>query len=136
MHDVSLVRLYQLRATYLLMFLAVGFGMQALPGLLHPPLELEHMRSVVRAMLGAVALLALLGIRSPIRMLPLLLFELVWKSAWLLAFGLPLGLANRLAPDTAETFKACAIGVVLFAAVIPWPLVYRRYVVAPADRWR
>jgi hypothetical protein len=94
------------------------------------------MRSVVRAILACVALLALIGIRYPLRMLPLLLFELTWKSIWLLAFGLPLWQANRLGGDTTETFKACAIGVVLFATVIPWPYVYRHYIKASGDPWK
>ena len=136
MHEPSIFRLYLLRATYLLIFLAVGFGMQALPGVFHPPKDLENMRSVVRAVLACVALLAILGIRYPLRMLPLLFFELTWKLIWLVAFWLPLWQAHRLGPDTAETFKACAIGVVLFAVVIPWPFVFRHYIKSSGDPWK
>ena len=60
------------------------------PGLLNPPEDLEHMRGVVWSLLAGVSLLALIGIRYPLQMLPVLLFELVWKSVWLLAIGLPL----------------------------------------------
>jgi hypothetical protein len=38
------------------------------------------MRGVVRSVLAAVSLLAVLGIRYPLKMLPLLFFELVWKT--------------------------------------------------------
>ena len=82
--DVSLVRLYVLRATYLL--LVVGLGFDIWPLLLQKTPDVEHMRGVVWSILGTVALLALIGIRHPLRMLPLLFFELVWKSIWGLAW--------------------------------------------------
>jgi hypothetical protein len=88
--EVSAFRLYLLRAMYLL--IVVGLGFQIWPGILHPPKDLEHMRGVVRSLLGAVSLLAVVGIRYPLKMLPLLFFELVWKSIWILAIGLSSGL--------------------------------------------
>ena len=134
MPEVSTFRLYLLRATYLL--LVVGLGFQIWPGILDPPKDLEHMRGVVRSLLGAVSLLAVLGIRYPVKMLPLLFFELVWKSIWIVAFGLPLWSAGQLDPDTRETMKACLMGIVLIPLVIPWRYVLLDYVQAPGDGWR
>jgi hypothetical protein len=134
MAEVSKFRLYLLRATYLLM--VVGLGLQIWPGILNHPKDLEHLRGVVRSLLGAVVLLAALGIRYPLKMLPLLFFELVWKSIWILSFGLPLWAAHQLDPDTRETMKACLMGIVLFPLVIPWRYVLANYVKAPGDRWR
>jgi hypothetical protein len=134
MNGVSTFRLYVLRATYLL--LVVGLGIQIWPGILDPPRDLEHMRSVVRSLLGAVALLAVLGLRYPLRMLPLLLFELVWKSIWVLAFGLPLWSAGALAGGTRETWNDCLVSIVLFLLVIPWGYVLAQYVKQPGDGWR
>jgi hypothetical protein len=57
---------------------------------------------VVRAILAAVSLLALLGVRYPIQTLPLLPFELAWKTVWVLAIGLPLRRAGS-APHAAAT---------------------------------
>jgi hypothetical protein len=133
MRDVSTFRLYLLRATYLL--LVVGLGSTIWPGLLDPPRDLEHMRGVVRSLLGAVALLALVGLRHPLRMLPLLLFELAWKSIWVLAIGLPLWSTGRLDPGTRETWNACLMGLVIFPLAIPWGYVIDRYVRRRGDRW-
>ena len=130
-HPVSLVRLYVLRATYLL--LVVGAGGMILPVLIsHEPMA----RGVIPAFIGAVALLALIGLKYPLLMLPLLMFEFGWKSLWLLVFGLPQYLSGQLPPTFAEDFFNISFGVILMPLVIPWPYVWRHYVKAQADRWR
>lgn len=133
MDGVSMVRLYLLRATYL--FIVVGLGFLIWPSLLNPPEHTEHMRGVVRSMLAGVSLLALLGIRYPLQMLPLLLFELVWKSTWMLAFGLPLRSAGELEAGTLQTWNDCLISIVLFLIVIPWGYVLNHYVRKPGAPW-
>jgi hypothetical protein len=134
MNDVSTVRLYLLRATYL--FMVVGLGIEIWPSILHHPNDVELMRGVVRSLLGGVSLLAALGIRYPLKMLPVMFFELGWKSIWVLSFGLPHWSVGQLDPGTRETLFACLMGVVLFPLVIPWGYVFANYVKAPADRWR
>jgi hypothetical protein len=134
MGEVSLVRLYVLRATYL--FIVVGLAFLIWPSLLNPPEQTEHMRSVVRSVLAAVSLLALLGIRYPLQMLPLLFFELTWKSIWMLAFGLPLRSAGELDAATRQTWNDCLISIVLFLLVIPWGYVFNHYVRQPGAPWR
>ncbi len=134
MSEVSTLRLYVLRATYL--FIAAGLGFVIGPGLIDSPANMEHMRGVVHALLGAVGLLALLGVRYPLRMLPLLFFELVWKAIWLLAIGLPLWSAGALDSATRATLSDCAFGVVLCVLVIPWGYAVRTYVRRPGDAWR
>lgn len=133
MSEVSTFRLYVLRATYLL--IVVGLGLQIWPGIVSHSGSVAHMNGVVRCLLGAVSVLALLGLRYPLRMLPLLLFELVWKSIWLLAFGLPLWLEGRLDPHTGETLSANLFGLVIFPLAIPWGYVVTNYVRAAGDRW-
>jgi hypothetical protein len=132
MYEVSTLRLYLLRATYLLM--VVGLGVTNWPMIVSPPADLSHMSSVVRAMLGAVPLLALLGFRYPIKMLPLLYFELIWKAIWVMAYGLPLWSADKLDAGTGETMMACVMGLVIFPLAIPWGYTFKHYLRAPADR--
>jgi len=128
---VSLARLYVLRATYLL--LVVGLGAMILPSLLrHEPLA----RGVIASLLGAVWLLAFVGLRYPLQMLPILMFELVWKTIWLIAFGLPQWSSGQVPPTFAEDFSNIVFGVVLMPLVIPWGYVYRHYVKQRANRWR
>jgi hypothetical protein len=133
MQDVSTARLYALRGVYLL--IAAGLGATIWPLLLDPARVPDHMRGVVWAMLTAVSLLALLGIRYPLKMLPVLFFELAWKTLWLLLVALPLWRSGQLDAASAETIRDC-IPMVILLAVIPWPYVLRHYLRAPADPWR
>jgi hypothetical protein len=129
--EVSLTRLYVLRITYLV--LVIGLGTTIVPVIVHhEPMT----RGVIGSLLGAVWLLAFLGLRYPLHMLPLLLFELAWKTIWLFAFGLPQWSAGQLPPTFGEDFIAIAAGVVLMPIVIPWGYVHRHYVEEPANRWR
>ena len=134
MDELSTARIYALRATYLL--IALGMGVQIWPLIVNHPANVEHMRGVVRAFFGALTLLCLLGVRYPVRMMPLLFFELAWKTIWVVAFGLPLWLTHQLDADRADTMKACLMGVVLVPLVLPWGFVLRHYVRAPGEPWR
>ena len=133
MHELSTLRLYLLRAMYLLM--AVGLALTIWPLMLTATAHVEHFRGVVWCLLTAVSLMALLGIRYPVKMLPLLLFELTWKVIWVAAIGIPLWLGHRLDAGTADTLQNCLLGVVLCPLVIPWGYVFAHYVKAPGDRW-
>ena len=126
MPEVTTFRLYLLRAAYLV--IAVGLGTIIWPTLTQAPQGVEHMRGVVRALLAAVGLVALVGIRYPLKMLPLLFFELVWKTIWVVAIGLPLWLADAFTPETRETWRDCLVGIALCLVVIPWGYVIARYV--------
>jgi len=57
-------------------------------------------------MLVALSVLALLGLRYPRRMLPVLLFEVGWKLTWLAAVALPLWSDGQLDDATREQVGA------------------------------
>jgi len=129
--EVSLVRLYVLRATYLL--LVVGLGLAMLPEIVSHPLT---SRGVIPSLLGGVWALAFLGLRYPLQLLPLLMFEFMWKSIWMIGYGLPQWLAGQTPPTFAEDFSSIGLGVILMPLVIPWGYVYRCYARMPGARWR
>lgn len=122
-----------LRAGYLL--LIVGLGLTVWPSILDPTKAWAPDRGVIVAMLGALSLLALVGLRHPVRMLPLLFWEITWKALWLLRVALPLWVGGRLDAAAAETATECLMAA-LIALVIPWDHVLRAYILAPAERWR
>jgi hypothetical protein len=85
--------------------------------------------------LVAMSVLALLGLRYPLRMLPILLFEVAWKLIWLGVVALPLWADDNLEGATREQTGA-VLWVVIIIAVIPWRYVVGQYVTAPGDPWR
>ena len=132
--ELSLFRLYVLRAMYLL--IALAQGSQTWPAIVHHTKPWDMWHGVGMSFLGALTALSLLGVRYPVRMLPLLIFELAWKLLWVLAAWLPLWLAHRVDADTADSFFPIIVGVVLVPLVLPWGYIWKNYVLAPADRWK
>ena len=135
---VSLPRLYLLRFGYLL--IAVGLALTKWPLILdhlifNPGVPWPLMDGVVTCMLVALSLLSLLGLRYPLQMLPILLFELAWKFIWVGVVVLPLWTADQLDPETVEVFCSCLV-VLIVLAVIPWRYVVAEYAKKPGDRWR
>lgn len=93
------------------------------------------MESVVVCMLTAMSLLMLAGVRYPVRLLPILLFEAGWKLTWFAAVGLPRAVSDDVTPRIGSLMVNCSL-VVVILAVIPWRYVWAHYVRAPGDRWR
>lgn len=92
-------------------------------------------RGLAKSMLGALALLSLWGVRYPLQMLPLMVYELVWKSVWILLIALPAWLTGQMNEHIEALFYDCA-GVIVLYVVIPWRYVYARFVAQPAEPWR
>ena len=132
MFEVSLFRLYALRAAYLL--LVVGLGVEIWPGIIHHDRPWELMQGVVKCILAAVSLLALIGLRYPLQMIPLLMFEIIWKGMWLGLVAAPLWVRGAMDEDTWSAAFACLIGVV-FPLVIPWRYVFNAFIAEPGARW-
>src|ERR1700730_7049420 len=128
--EVSLARLYVLRAMYML--LVIGGAIVFLPQLIgHDPMA----RGVIPSMLGGLWVLACFGLRYPLQMLPILLFELVWKTICLIDYGLPQWRAGVHKAHITEGCKAIALGPLLLIPIIPWGYVFRHYLKKPGARW-
>jgi hypothetical protein len=130
---VSLRRLYALRAGYLLV--GVGLAVTKWPLFFQRDTPWPLMDGVVTCMLTGLSLLALLGVRYPLAMLPVLLFESAWKLIWFAAVAVPLWRSNQLDAATQEVLSACSL-VVIVLAVIPWRYVVAEYATKRGERWR
>ena len=133
MHEVSLLRLYTLRLCYLI--LAVGLGLVIWPTVIHHSPEQAVTHGIQLSLFAGLGLTAVLGLRYPVQMIPLLLFELIWKAIYLLAFALPLWLAHQVTPAAASDIQAVLV-VVIFIPLIPWGYVVRQYILRADDRWK
>jgi hypothetical protein len=123
---LSTVRLYAMRFLYLLN--GVVLGSDVWPAIIHRAKPWDPLHGVAFSFWAALSLLSLLGVRFPVRMLPLLFLQLFYKLTWLIGVGYPSWSAGHWDPVASEVFKACAIGAVLDLIVIPWPYVFENYV--------
>jgi hypothetical protein len=83
--EVSLFRLYLMRSLYLLNF--VLLGMAVWPDLINHGKPWDPMHGIAVSCWAALSALSGLGIRYPLKMLPLMIFQLLYKSVWVLAVG-------------------------------------------------
>jgi len=131
--SLPLWRLHVLRLGYLI--LGGGLVVYQWPLLFRHDKPWPLMTSVVTCMLVAMSALALLGLRYPLQLLPILLFEVTWKALWLGVVALPLWLDHQLDPAARE-LTGEVLWVVVIVPVIPWRYVYSNYLVRRGDRWR
>ena len=125
-------RLNLMRVGYFVM--VAGLAVTKWPELLASE-SWELKEGTVVTMLVAMWVLALLGLRYPQRMLPILLFEVGWKLTWLGVVAFPLWSEGNLTGATREQ-AAAVLWVAIVIAVIPWRHVVSQYVMARGERWR
>ncbi|HQR25447.1 MAG TPA: hypothetical protein PLP61_00270 [Nocardioides sp.] len=129
--ELSVTRLNLMRSGYLL----IGLGLVLVKWPLLPDASTMPLyEGVTLSMLTAMSLGALLGLRHPVAMVPVLLFESAWKLIWLALVALPKATGDGLDAATTEVLVNCSL-VVVVVAVVPWRYVWQRYVVAGGDRW-
>ena len=114
--------------------MGVGLALVKWP-LLPDARALPLYEGVTLCLLTAMSVLAFLGLRYPVRLLAVLLFESAWKLLWLALVAPPKFATGTLDPDTTDIMVNCSV-VVVILAVIPWRYVWQTYVGAPGDRWR
>jgi hypothetical protein len=119
---LSFVRLAGLRGAYLL--LGLGLAIAKWP-LLSQGHTMPLYEGVTLCFLTALSVLALLGLRFPVMLLPVLLFEIMWKVLWLSIIVLPQAVEGSLDPDTRSVAYSCAL-VVPVAIAVPWRYVVSR----------
>lgn len=129
--EVPLWRLYLLRAVFLV-FAISGFFVHPL-WIIDPSLT---NRGMILGFTGGLWVMSFFGLRYPLQMLPILLLEFVFKTLWLLRFGLPQWMAGRSSPQLSEDLILIGGPPILLGLIIPWGYVWRHYIKEPAERWR
>src|SRR4029078_4538388 len=131
---LSVRGLILMRVGYL--FMAVGLVLVKWPLIISGTVAtLPVYEGVVAVLLCAILVLAFLGLRYPVAMLPVLMFEVGWKLLWMAAVGLPNLAAGDWTPQFMSVFVNVCFGVVVLA-VTPWDYVWKRYIRAAGEPWR
>jgi hypothetical protein len=129
---LSTLRLTLLRLCYAV--LVAGLSLRYAPVFLDGLHNLPRMDGVVVALLSTMGLLAVAGLFSPLRMLPLLVFEIAWKLIWVSAVALPKWLDGSLDEGFLSTIFNCAVALP-FVVIVPWRFVVSTYF-GSAEPWR
>ena len=132
-HRLPLWRLHAMRVGYA--FMGVGLAVVKWPLVINYDQSMPLFEGVVAVLLTAMSLLAFLGLRYPVRLLPILLFECLWKVIWLGVVALPAVPAGHVDRAVSQVIVSCSL-VVIILAVVPWRHVWQHYVTAKGDRWR
>ncbi len=122
---VTRLRLYLLRGLYLLTFISLVFDNWSV--ILFPQEQLDTLSGVAISFWASYGLLMGLGVRYPLKMLPLILLQLLYKTAWIIGTYQPASHAGRLDEDLISFFWICVVAIILDVLVIPWKFVYRHY---------
>lgn len=118
--------IWMLRTLYVLM--ATFVATDAWNALLTHRGPWDHVRAVAICVWATYPLLALLGLRHPLRMLPLMLFTVGYKTLWLVFVAYPLWRAGTLAGSPAEEMTYVFLRTPLALVAIPWAYAWRHYV--------
>jgi len=124
MPPFSTLRLTLLRVCYAV--LVVGLSLRYAPVFASGLSNLPRMDGAVVAILSAMGVLAIAGLFSPVRMLPLLVFEIGWKLIWTSTVALPKWLDGSLDEGTLSILFNCAV-VLPFVFIVPWRYVARTF---------
>ncbi len=131
--SVATWRINAMRFLFLLMaFVMGGFVWKQL---LFESADWDVALGLAKSMLAALALMSLLGVRYPMQMLPLMLYEIAWKTVWLLLIALRAWMAGKWTADLESLFIDC-IGIVIAFFIVPWRYVWARYFVQPMEPLR
>ncbi len=131
---VATWRINAMRFLFLLMAVIMG-GLFVWPQLLFESADWDVMRGLAKSMLAALALMSLLGVRYPLQMLPLMLYEIAWKTIWILLIALRAWLGGKWTADIENLFFDC-IGIIVAYFIVPWRYVWARYFAQPMEPMR
>ena len=120
------IQIYLLRVLFVLVVLFVGS--EAWGVIFSHRGAWNHTLAAAWCMWASYATLSILGIVRPLKMLPIVLFEILYKIVWLLVVAYPLWSADKLAGSPAEAMTYAFLWVILPIVATPWRYVLDTYV--------
>jgi hypothetical protein len=124
---VPLVNIYLLNLLFTLMFLFLSYSSWA--HIFQHTGPWDSANSAAWFMWGSCSVISFIGIRRPLKMLPIVLFEIVYKTAWLIVVALPLYQRHELAASPNAGMANVFILVILPIVAMPWRYFFRTFIV-------
>jgi hypothetical protein len=124
---VPRINIYLLRAMFFLM--VVFLGQDAWGFILRHEGSWEPVEAMAWCSWAAFSVLAIIGFIHPLKMLPIVMLEILYKVIWLILVAYPLWSAGELQGSAAEGMTEGFLWVWLPIAAMPWWYFVRTYVV-------
>lgn len=131
---VPKINIYLLRLVFALTFLFVG--VDSWTSIITHQGPWDHVKAVAYCVWASYSVLSVLGIIHPLKMIPLLLFQISYKVLWLLVVAYPLWSANQLSGSPAEEMTYTFLWVVLPIVAVPWKYTLKTYLLLSKDNSR
>ncbi len=120
------INIYLLRMFYFLM--AAFIATDSWKTLLTETGPWDHFKAMSFCVWAAYTTLGVLGLIHPLRMLPIMIFMIFYKSLWLIVVAYPLWRTGTLAGSPAEAMTRAFIGVPVAIIAVPWIYFFKNYV--------
>lgn len=125
-YSVPKWRIYLMCGLFFLNFFGLAFDNWS--AIFFPNEQQDTLSGVAISFWAAFSLLNLLGVRFPLKFVPILLLQLLYKSAWIIGTYLPAYTSNTLDDNLRSFLWVCVAGIVLNLFIIPWRYVYQEYI--------
>jgi hypothetical protein len=126
------IQVYLIRLVFLLTFLFVGTD--SWTAIITHQGPWEYVRAVAFCVWAAYSTLAVLGLIHPLRMLPLMMFQMFYKIIWLIIVAYPLWSTDQLAGSPAAEMAKAFSWVILPMVAMPWGYFFKTYVLLKRNR--
>ena len=123
---VPKINIYLLRLLFTLML--VFLGKDSWTYILTHKGAWNPMDAMAWCIWASFSVLSILGIIHPLKMLPIVMLEIMYKVFWLILVAYPLWSSGQLAGSSAERMTYSFLFVVLPVVAMPWRYFFRKYV--------
>ena len=123
---VPRINIYLLRLLFTLMFFFLTYDSWS--HILNHTGPWDNANAAAWCMWGSYSAISFIGILRPLKMLPIVLFEIVYKTAWLAIVAWPLWMKNELIGSPAEGMTSVFVWVVFPIVAMPWRYFFRTHI--------
>ncbi len=123
---VAKINIYLLRLLFTLMFFLLSYD--AWSRILKHTGPWNDVNAAAWCMWGSYSIISFIGIMRPLKMLPILLFDIVYKTAWLIIVAYPLWVKNELIGSPVEEMARIYVWVWIMYVAMPWKYLIRTYI--------
>lgn len=123
---VPAINIYLLRLLFTLMFLFLTYDSWSY--ILNHEGPWDNTKAAAWCMWGSYSVISFIGILRPLRMLPIVLFEIVYKVTWLFIVAYPLWIKNELVGSPAEDMTRIFVWVIFPIVAMPWTYFFKTHI--------